>query len=93
MKTNHNTPTRSTANAHNEQTAADTNNTKNYRVVLYYTQTCEAVLNIKADSLAQAKALANEIESEQLTDDILNPISGEIVIDSIELIDGGKTDE
>ena len=74
----------SASNAHEGQIAADTNKAKKYRVVLYFTQTCEAVVNLEAESLAQAESLADEIESEQLTDDDLNPIDGELVVDSVE---------
>jgi hypothetical protein len=87
------TRTSSASNAHDGRIAADTNNTKKYRVVLYYTQTCEAVLYIKANSLALAESLAEEIEPDQLTDDDLNPINRDLVVDSVKLVGGGKTDE
>jgi predicted transcriptional regulator len=87
------TSTCSASIAHDGQNAADTNKANKYRVVLYYTQTCEVVVNLEVESLAQAEALADEIESEQLTDDDLNPISGELVVDSVKLISGGQDHE
>lgn len=85
--------TSSASNAHDGQIAADTNQAEKYRVVLYYTQICEVVVNLKADSLALAEALAEEIEVEQLTDEDLNPISAELVVDSVKPFTGGKTHE
>jgi hypothetical protein len=90
MKTDKNSRTHSTTSgtsSHPEQTVPDTNPSRKdgqYLVHLFWTHTDEAYLTITAKSQAEAEEKASEIESDILADDDLNPISGEIDIDSVE---------
>lgn len=88
MKTDKNSRTQSTSgtDTHPEQAIPDNNHNRQerqYLVHLFWSHTDEAFLTITAKSQQEAEAKAHEIESEILTDDDLNPISGEIDIDSV----------
>jgi hypothetical protein len=64
-----------------------------YWVHLYWIHTDEAILKITAKSLAQAEAMAYRIKPEQLPEDELYCIEGEIVINSVQPIKEGKTND
>jgi len=98
MKTDKNSRTQSTSgtDTHPEQAIPDTNptpRTRKYRVHLYWIHTEEAFLTIMAESQAEAEEKASEIESDDLSDDDLNGIGGEVEINSVTLINEGQSDE
>lgn len=66
MNTRKNTPTSSAANAHEEQTAADTNQLRKFKVELQFTQYNFATVFIEAASLAEAEEKADEIQSDEI---------------------------
>jgi hypothetical protein len=79
-----------------EQTVPDNNpqgKPGKYRVHLYWMHTDEAIITITANSLAKARAMACKIEPEQLPEDDLCGIEGEVVINSVKLISEGKSHE
>lgn len=92
MKTNNTQPTPS-GTAQAEPDNNPTTKECKYRVHLFWTQTNEAFITITAKSQEEAEAKADEIESDILTDDDLNPIDGELMIDSVDLITEGQGDE
>jgi hypothetical protein len=79
-------PFRAVAQSQIEPTSTDTNTQgklKQYQVHLFWTHTDEAFLTITAKSQKEAERKADEIESDILTENDLNPVSGEIDIDSV----------
>jgi len=89
MKKKQQTPTRSTANTHNEQPAADTK--RKYEIMLGFTQHSTAKVIIKAKSLAEARRKADEIEAEDVDD--FDPVDGELRVEWVELCDGGQDND
>jgi len=70
-------------------TAADTN--KKYEVRLFWTQHNMATVIIQAKSLAEAGKKADAILSEEVDD--WNPVDGEIWVESVEPVEGGRGNE
>ena len=64
-----------------------------YWVHLYWIHTDEAIHKITAKSLAQAEAMAYKIKPEQLPEDELYCIEGEIVINSVRPIKEGNIND
>jgi hypothetical protein len=84
-------PTRSATNAHEGQTAADTNQLKKFEVELHWTQHNTATVIVEASSHAEAEEMADEIQSDEVDD--WNPVDGDLSVESVELVDGGDRHE
>ena len=73
------------------QTKTKKNVEKPYEVILFYTQTCRAVKIVMAKNLAEAQQKADDISAEDLGDHELDPVDGELDVDSVALAEEGKS--
>ncbi|MGD0138972.1 MAG: hypothetical protein ABSD28_08855 [Tepidisphaeraceae bacterium] len=64
---------------------------KRYEVMLYWTQYNKATITIKANSLADAEAKADEICSDEIDD--WNPVDGELWVESVDPCEEDKSHE
>ena len=62
-----------------------------YQAILSFTQHSRAKVIIEAASLAEAEAQAEEIEPDEVDD--WDSFDGELYVDSVETLTGGKDDE
>ena len=75
----------------NPQADADTNQRKQYEVVLTFSQCSRASVTIEADTPEAAQEMAGEICPDEVED--WNPVNGEVSVESVEPIGEGKTHE
>ena len=74
-----------------ERAVSDTNTCKKYKATLFWTQHNQATVIIEANSLAEAREKADEIDSDEIDD--WNPCDGDLYVDSVEPVKGGKAHE
>ena len=67
------------------------NKRRKYEATLFWMQHNQATVIIEAKSLAEAEKKADAIESDEIDD--WSPCDGEIWVDSVEPVEGGKTNE
>jgi hypothetical protein len=80
---------------HPEQLSTDTNprTEKQYEVILFYTQTSRVRKIVMAENLAQAKDKAWEIEAGDIWEADLDPVDGELYVDTVKLVKEGENHE
>jgi hypothetical protein len=60
---------------------------KKFEVIFTYTQTSRASKIIEAETQEEAEEMADEMGCEDLDENDLNPIDGELYVDSVESLD------
>ncbi len=91
MDTNPNNPTRSKRSRCSRQPRRDTKELRNFEALLYWTQHSRAVVHIRAKSLEHAERIADGMSSEDIDD--WHPVGGELFVESVELVQGGRDHE
>ena len=90
MTTTNNTPTRSAANAHEGQTAADTNPPKKFKVLFHLAQRSYGTAIVEASSQNEAREKAGEASLLDVNDS-REVFEDEMTVDSVEPISEGKS--
>lgn len=88
MKTNQDKQPTPSENPHAD---SDTNQRKQYEVILTFTQQSRVSVIIEADTLEEAQEKAEEIYPDEVED--WNPVNDEVSVESVEPIKEGKTHE
>jgi hypothetical protein len=91
MKNKTKKPTRSAANSHNGQTAADTNNAKKFEVSLLLVQRSSGRVVIEAATIDEARLKASKIKMREVDD--WNVIEDDMFVESVVFISGGQDNE
>jgi hypothetical protein len=66
----------------------DANTPRKYEATLYFTQHSKATVIIEATSLEEAVEKADDINADEIDD--WNPFDGEVVVDTVQSVKGGK---
>jgi hypothetical protein len=91
MKIKNNKPTRSASNAHEGQTAADTNSRNEYKIIFLRAQRSYGNAVVEAASLDEARQKASKIAMYEV--EHWNISEDEMSVDSVEPVEGGRDDE
>jgi len=91
MTTPNHTPTRSAANAHNGQTAADTNHREKYMVIFILAQRSSGSAIVEASSPEEARQKASLIDMNDVGD--WNVYEDEMSVETVEAVDEGDNYE